>query len=240
MGLDGITARDAITSISLINEQVKMLPDIVGYLQNETQLTRRSIVEILRKSSKLELFKINPQKFIEGCIDIINEQMRLHIVDGIVYTRIGDHEFYSQELFQNEQLMGYLKGKMVQSSKSPYEHIVFDSHVESDLAKEFEHNDNIKVYTKLPAWFKVDTPLGTYNPDWAVLFEMDGTEKLFFVVESKGTMGYDFLRPAEQAKIECGKQHFLELSRVTGSNVRLEHVSNIDDFLRAATSGVEN
>jgi len=234
IGIEGITMHEGETSIGIIDQKVEFLPDIVGYLQNETQLTRRSIVEILRQSGKLELFKINPQKFIEGCIDIINEQMRLHIVDGIVYTRIGDHECYSQELFQNEQLTGYLHSNMLVSSKSPYEHIVYDSHVESDLAREFERNNNVKVYAKLPAWFKIDTPLGTYNPDWAVLFELDGTEKLFFVVESKGTMGYDFLRPAEQGKIACGKQHFHELASSTGSNIRLEHVSNIDDFINAA------
>ena len=236
--IGGINVIDEESSVSLINDYVQMLPDIVGYLQNETQLTRRSIVEILLRSKKLELFKINPQKFIEGCIDIINEQMRLHIVDGIVYTRIGENEYYSQELFENEQLLGYLKGNMLASTKSPYEKIIYQSHIESDLAKEFEKNTNVKVYTKLPAWFKIDTPLGTYNPDWAVLFEIDGSEKLFFVVESKGTMGYDFLRPVEQGKIDCGKQHFSALAEASGRYVRMEHVSNIDDFIRIATSGV--
>lgn len=236
--LGGVSAKDADTSISLINEEVDMLPDIVSYLQNETQLTRRTIVEILRKSDKLNLFKINPQKFIEGCIDIINEQMRLHIVDGIVYSKIGEHEFYSQELFQNEQLIGYLKGNMVPSQKSPHEQIVYDSRIESELAKEFEKSENVKTYAKLPPWFKIDTPLGTYNPDWAVLFELNGDEKLFFVIESKGTMGYESLRPSEQAKIKCGTEHFRELAKTTGSNIRLEHVSDIETFYQAATSGL--
>lgn len=164
-------------------------------------------------------------------MDIINEQMRLHIVDGIVYTKIGDHEIYSQELFQNEQLTGYLKTNMLASTKSPYEHVVYDSGVESDLTKEFERNKIIKVYAKLPRWFEIDTPLGKYNPDWAVLFDVNGTEKLFFVVESKGTMGFDFLRPTEQGKIECGKKLFLELADKTGSNLSLEYVSNMEDFV---------
>jgi type III restriction enzyme len=221
-------------SVNTIDQEVSQLPDIVTYLQNETNLTRRSIVEILRGCLNLKYFKINPQKYIEGCIDIINEQMRLHIVDGIVYKKIGDLEYYSQELFQNEELIGYLKSNMLESNKSPYEYVVYDSTIESELAREFERHQQVKVYVKLPDWFKIDTPLGTYNPDWAVLFEKDSEEKLFFVVESKGTMGIEFLRPSEQGKIECGKKHFAELSARSGSDISLEHVRNMDDFLNVA------
>lgn len=232
----GLMVSEAETEYGIIKQEVDILPDIVSYLQNETQLTRKSIVEILKGCTNLKYFKVNPQKFIEGCIDIINEQMRLHIVDGIVYNKIGDNEFYSQELFQNEQLMGYLKTNMQPSTKSPYEHVIFDSGIESDLAKEFERNKNVKVYAKLPAWFKIDTPLGSYNPDWALLFEIDGKERLFFVVESKGSMNFEFLRPAEQGKIECGKKHFKELSEKSGNKISLEYVSNMDDFTNIALS----
>lgn len=230
---------DPETEYGTIDTEIEVLPDIVTYLQNETQLTRKSIVSILLGCTNLRCFKLNPQKFIEGCIEIINEQMRLNIVDGIVYTKIGDHEVYSQELFQNEDLFGYLKSNMHPSTKSPYEHVVYDSGVESDLTKEFERNKNVKVYAKLPRWFAIDTPLGKYNPDWAVLFDADGDEKLFFIVESKGTMGFDFLRPAEQGKIECGKKHFQELADKTGSKLSLEYVSNIDDFVNKAFSKKE-
>ncbi len=206
------------------------------YLQNETNLTRLSIVKILQGCSNLKFFKINPQKYIEGCIEIINEQMRYHIVDGIVYKKIGDHEFYSQELFQNEELMGYLKSNMQESKKSPFEYVVYDSGIESELAKEFERNTDVKVYVKLPGWFKIDTPLGSYNPDWAVLFERDHEEKLFFVVESKGTMGYDFLRPSEKGKIDCGKKHFDAISKETGSHISLEYVDSMEAFVDRALS----
>ncbi|HTO17281.1 MAG TPA: DEAD/DEAH box helicase family protein [Edaphocola sp.] len=197
-----------------LKAQVTALPDIITYLQNETQLTRRSLVAILVGISKRTLgyFKVNPQKFIEASIEIINEQMRLHIVDGIVYTKkIGEDTYYSQELFKNEELSVYLKSNMVASTKSPYCFTITDSLVESRLAAEFEQSKNIKLYTKLPSWFKIDTPLGTYNPDWAVLYVKDGTEELYFVVESKGTLGMEFLRPAEQGRIDCGKKHFEEL-----------------------------
>lgn len=234
----GVTFNEPKTNYDTVKQEVSVLPDIISYLQNETRLTRKSIVEILQGCENLNYFKINPQKYIEGCIDIINEQMRLHIVDGIVYKRIGENEFYSQELFENEELSGYLKSNMVESSKSPYEYTIYDSGIEKDLSREFERNNNVKVYTKLPDWFKIETPLGNYNPDWAVLFEIDGKEQLYFVVESKGTLGYDFLRPSEQGKIDCGKKHFEELARVTKSNIKMELVTNGNDFVDLALSKI--
>jgi type III restriction enzyme len=232
----GVTFNESKTNYDVVRQEVALLPDIISYLQNETRLTRKSIVEILQGCENLNFFKINPQKYIEGCIDIINEQMRLHIVDGIVYKRIGENEFYSQELFENEELSGYLKSNMVESSKSPFEYTIYDSGIEKDLSREFERNNNVKVYTKLPDWFKIETPLGNYNPDWAVLFEIDGKEQLYFVVESKGTLGYDFLKPSEQGKIDCGKKHFEELARVTKSNIKMELVTNGNDFVDLALS----
>lgn len=228
----GVNATNERTpSYSQVEQEVQMLPDIITYLQNETNLTRKSIVRILRGCDNLKYFKINPQKFIEGCIDIIDEQMRLHIVDGIVYKKIGDHEFYSQELFQNEELTGYLKSNMVASTKSPFEYVVHDSGKESNLAAAFETNDNIKVYVKLPSWFKIDTPLGSYNPDWALLFEKDTEEKLYFVVETKGTLGVEFMRPAERGKIDCGKKHFKELSKISGQDLKMIVARNMDDVV---------
>ena len=234
----GLEVIEQQLSYDSVKQEVHVLPDIIGYLQNETRLTRKSLANILRGVDNLNYFKINPQKYIEGCIDIINEQMRLHIVDGIVYKKIDDVEYYSQELFESEELSGYLKSNMVDSSKSPFEYTVYDSNVEKDLSQEFEKNQNIKVYAKLPDWFKIDTPLGTYNPDWAVLFEIDEKEELYFVVESKGTLGYEFLRPSEKGKIECGKKHFEELSKETNSNISLEFVTNGEEFVNLALSKI--
>lgn len=215
------------TRVETLDQEVDSLPDIVGYLQNETQLTRKSIVEILTGTNKLRYFKINPQKFIEGCIDIINEQMRMHIIDGIQYKKIDDTEYYSQELFENEELFGYLKNNLKVSHKSPYDYVVYDSNVESTLANDFENSDNISVYAKLPSWFKIDTPLGTYNPDWAILWKDNNEEKLFFVVESKGSTGLFDLRPKEQGKIDCGKKHFdaLESEMIVAASM-----SDVEDY----------
>lgn len=210
-----------------IKDEVERLPDIVSYLQNETQLTRKSIVAILTGCNKLDYFKINPQKFIEGCIDIINEQMNLHIIDGISYKKIGDAEYYSQELFENKELFGYLKSNLKESSKSPYNYVVYDSNVESNLAKQFENSDNISVYAKLPDWFKIDTPLGTYNPDWAIMWKDNNDEKLYFVVESKGRTGLSDLRPKEAGKITCGKRHF---SAIGTEMIVATEMADVEDY----------
>ena len=213
MSIGGVQVDDAsvTTQISNLDYEVNILPNIVGYLQNETQLTRKSIVDILTGTDKLKYFKINPQKFIEGCIDIINDQMRIHIIDGVKYHKIGGNDFYKQELFENEELFGYLKNNLSESTKSPYEYVVYDSKVESTLSKQFEQSKNVNLYAKLPNWFKINTPLGSYNPDWVVSWKNDDEEKLYFVVESKGSTSDMDLRPKEQSKIECGKRHFKEL-----------------------------
>jgi type III restriction enzyme len=227
----GVDAKETPnTEISQLNNEVENLPDIVSYLQNETQLTRKSIVKILTGTLKLKYFKSNPQKFIEGCIDIINEQMRVHIIDGIQYKKIGNSDCYSQELFENKELFGYLKSNLKSSEKSPYNYVVYDSTIESTLATEFENSSNISVYAKLPSWFVIDTPLGTYNPDWAVLWKDENEEKLFFVVESKGSTSLFDLRPKETAKIDCGKKHF---HAIGSEMIVASEMSEVVDFALA-------
>jgi type III restriction enzyme len=207
------------------------LPDIISYLQNATNLTRRTLVEILRKSGRLGDFPNNPQKFVEQTAAIIRHKMRTFIVDGIKYEKIGESEYYAQELFQDNELFGYLSKNMLESKKSVYDYVVYDSDTEAALAKSFEKSDDVKVYAKLPGWFKIDTPLGSYNPDWAVLVEKDGEEHLYFVVESKGALFSDDLRPAEKAKIDCGRKHFEALN----TDVRFAVANTHDSFMESVT-----
>lgn len=202
------------------------LPDLITYLQNETNLTRRTIVAIINKSGRLESFKNNPQKFIEQVGKIIKSQMQLFIVDGIKYQKIGDDQFYGQELFEANELFGYLKDNMVKAEKSVFDHVVYDSDIELEFVSAFERNEDIKLYAKLPAWFKIDTPLGGYNPDWAVLIEQYGKDKLYFVVESKSTLLSVERRPEENAKIKCGFAHFEAL----GDDVTFTVSNSMDEL----------
>ena len=209
------------------------IPDILSYLQNETNLKRKSILDILIQSGRLDDFKNNPQKFIDEVKGFILREMRRFVVDGIKYQKIGEDHFYAQELFESEELMGYLNKNMIEAKHSVYDHVVYDSDVEAGLVQSFEENDEVKVYAKLPDWFKIDMPLGSYNPDWAVLFVLDGTERLYFVVESKGTVYEDLLRNAENDKIHCGREHFKAL----GEDARYVVASSYDTFYDQASGG---
>jgi type III restriction enzyme len=203
------------------------LPDIVSYLQNETNLTRRTLVTILTQCGRLQDFKNNPQKFVDEVSDIIKRQMRHFIVDGIKYEKIGEDHYYAQELFADKELNGYLNQNMLETQKSVYDHVVYDSEIESEFARSFEKSKDVKVYAKLPNWFKIDTPLGTYNPDWAVLVNRDDEEKLYFVVETKGSILGELLRPIEKAKIDCGREHFKAL----GDSVDFTVADNFETFM---------
>jgi len=203
------------------------IPDIIAYLQNETDLTRKTIVEILIKSETIFLFKKNPQRYMEQVSQVISSKMRMMIVDGIKYTKIGEDEYYAQELFETEELTGYLSKNMIESKKSVFEYVVYDSGNEESFATCFENNKSVKLYAKLPDWFKIATPLGTYNPDWAVLIERDGENKLYFVLETKGNINFEAMRPSENAKIECGIKHFAAL----GKDVAFEKTDNFNNFI---------
>lgn len=220
------TGADLVT----LNENDIELPDLLTELQDRTQLTRKTIVRVLTESNRLNDFKRNPQQFIELAADAINRCKRLALVDGIKYQRLGDEQFYAQELFETEELTGYLKNLLQDTAKSVYEHVVYDSTIECDFADALEKSDAIKVYAKLPGWFKVPTPLGSYNPDWAVLVDRDGHERLYFVVETKSSLFDEDLRNSEGGKIQCGAAHFAALA--TGeSPVIYDKFKDLDGLL---------
>ena len=236
IGKSGVEASETSSSgFTSINESDIELPDLLTDLQDKTQLTRKSLVSILTDSRRLTDFRKNPQEFIDLAAEAINRIKRLALVDGIKYQRVGEDQYYAQELFKQEELTGYLKNTL-EAQKSIYEHVVYDSAgVEKRFAEEMEKNEAVSVYAKLPGWFKVPTPLGTYNPDWAVLVEDDGQEKLYFVVETKGSGWWDDLRHKEGAKIACGKEHFAVLAE--GENpARYIHATSVDDLIKETQS----
>jgi type III restriction enzyme len=213
IGEAGIKATEKEGAATVVLDETDIdLPDLLTELQDRTQLTRRTLVTILTQSGRLADFRRNPQQFIEITAEAVNRAKRLALVDGIKYQKLGDEYYYAQELFEEEEITGYLKNMLLDTRKSIYEHVVYDSTPEREFADAMEKNDAVKLYVKLPSWFEVPTPLGTYNPDWAVLIEADGNERLYFVVETKGSQFVDDLRDKERAKIECGKAHFVSLA----------------------------
>ncbi|MEN8614225.1 DEAD/DEAH box helicase family protein [Dehalogenimonas sp. THU2] len=232
IGRGGVLSEETAAAAPItIEERDIELPDLLTDLQDKTQLTRRSLVRILTNSGRLDDFKHNPQQFVELATDSINHTKRLALVDGIKYRRLGDEYYYAQELFEQEELTGYLKN-MLASEKSVYEHVVYSSSgVERTFAEGLEKNEAVKVYAKLPGWFKVPTPLGSYNPDWAVLVDKDDTERLYFVVETKGSLFTEDLRDKESAKIECGKVHFDSIA-VIDNPARFVVARTIGDLMK--------
>ena len=138
-------------------------PDVLTELQDRTQLTRRSVQRVLSASGRLDDFRRNPQQFIELAGQAINGCKRQALVDGIKYQRLGDEHYYAQELFETKELTGYLKN-MLAARKSVHESVVYELDVEARFADQLEKNDAVRVYAKLPGWFQVKTPLGSYNP----------------------------------------------------------------------------
>jgi type III restriction enzyme len=225
----GVVTKETNRATVLTTNVQEALPDIIAYLQNRTNLTRKTIVAILIKSKSLHLFAKNPQRYMEDVAQTMITEMRTLLVDGIKYTKIGDAEYYAQELFETEELFGYLERNMIASEKSVYDHVVYDSINEENFSTSFENNAGVKLYAKLPDWFKIPTPLGTYNPDWAVVVEQEEHDKLYFVIETKGNVLSDALRPTETKKIICGRKHFEAL----GEDVDFKAVDDFNGFIES-------
>lgn len=236
IGRAGVEATEipGASSVTLANEDIE-LPDLITELQDRTLLTRKSIVSILISSGRVEDFRLNPQHFIEDCAAHINRQKQLTLVDGIKYAKYGDGRFYAQELFESIELTGYLKNMLTDTPKSVFDGVIFDSLVERDFAQSMELNESVTLYAKLPGWFTVPTPLGNYNPDWAVVVNHEGQDSLYFVVETKGTLVPSELRDTEQAKVECAKAHFEALG-ADNSAARYILATDINDLVLAGLS----
>jgi type III restriction enzyme len=195
------------------------IPDVLGFIQSKTELTRSTIREILVKSGRIEDILVNPQLFLDLASQAISRTLYSLMIDGIKYHRIGESD-YEMTLFEAQELEVYLDEytfKVSDQSKTIYEEFIpLDSGVESRFARDCETSEQVQFYFKLPGWFKIPTPLGNYNPDWAVVFE--DNNKIYFVAETKdtGTDQVDLskLKVDEQLKIKCGKAHFREFDNL--------------------------
>lgn len=190
-----------------------IIPDFLGYIQNRTELTRSTIWAILEQSGRLDDISANPQLFMDSAVSAIRHVLYDMMIDGIEYHRIGSSE-YEMHLFTDNELEIYLNDfthKVSKQEKTIYEEYVpLDSAVENQFAKDCETSEQVKFYFKLPEWFKIPTPIGSYNPDWAVVFENE--KRIYFVAETKDT-GTDMpdmnkLHPSEKQKILCGIAHY--------------------------------
>ena len=196
-----------------------------------TQMTRKLIFDVLDAADMFGDVMINPQQVIDEVSWAINRVKKRLAVDGIKYEKTG--ESYDMALFENRELETYLYDLAMKSGaiavdeqdKTVYDYVAVDSEIEHNFMKSLEANDDVKFYIKLPNWFKIDTPVGAYNPDWAVVF--DGDERVYFVAETKGTndINDESLRGGEHDKILAGREHF--------RTIDVPYMAPVNSFTRA-------
>ncbi|MFR9543326.1 MAG: restriction endonuclease subunit R, partial [Rikenellaceae bacterium] len=216
------------------NSSVKY--DIIGKLTESTGLTRKSIVEILTGIEPIvfDQFAYNPEEFIIGAAELINEQKASIVIQKITYNKL--EESYDSSIFTEPKLKGKMGVNVMSAERHLYDHVLYDSKGEKDFAEELEtHKKDIAVYVKLPKTFFISTPVGKYSPDWAIAFEEGSVKHIYFVAETKG--GGDslmfirekHLRGVEDAKILCAEQHFKTIS---SDVVKYDVVRTYEDLLK--------
>ena len=208
------------------NHYTNTVYDIVGEIEAHTNLTRKTIVSILKAihEEKFLLLHKNPEEFIAKCSRLINEVKASLIINNIVYHKI-DERHDARTIFTNDKFA--LRNSEI-LKKHIYDYITTDSKIETEFARALENSTQVVVYAKLPKSFHITTPVANYSPDWAIVFDKDKVRHIYFVTETKGTDSDLELRELEKLKIHCATEHFREIS---GSEVRFDRVSSYDKLL---------
>jgi type III restriction enzyme len=208
-GIDGSILRER----EVIYGNQVLIPDALSYIQNKTELTRDTILQILKKSGRVNELLINPQMFLDNAVKVIRHKLQELMIDGIKYEKIGNR-FYEMTLFDDSDFEIYIDNfthTVEYPDKTIYEnYIPLDSGVENQFAADCESSEDVEFYFKLPTWFEITTPIGKYRPDWAVVLK--GEKKIYFVAETKGDE--QELRGSELMKIKCGIAHFKKFEDV--------------------------
>ena len=208
------------------NSNVKY--DLIGKLVDETGLTRKTIIAILQgiQPHVFNQFKDNPEEFIIKASDLINDQKATAIIEHITYDVLDER--YDTDIFTEPTIKGKLGVNAMKAKKHLYDHIVYDSTGERDFATDLDTNMDVAVYVKLPDGFYISTPVGHYNPDWAIAFYEGKVKHIYFVAETKGSMNSMQLRLIEESKIHCAREHFKAIS---GENVVYDVVDSYQALL---------
>lgn len=209
----GVTHTERSVHTLDIEDQHEPLPDILAIVGEECLVKRATVRDIVMRSGRIGDFVNNPQRFMEALVEIIKTNRHQLAIDGIRYVKLAGQEYSVMEIFEAEELMANLGLNAVEVAKSVYDHVIYDSNtVERPFAVALDDDPDVRLFFKLPDRFKIDTPIGTYNPDWAVLLERDGDQRLYLILETKGSDSLLDLRLKESLKIHCGKEHFKALS----------------------------
>lgn len=206
--------------------------DLIGKLVDETGLTRKDIIKILQEiqPSVFNQFKDNPEEFIIKAAALINDEKATAIIQHITYNVLD--EKYSTDIFTDSTIKGRLGVNAIKTKKHIYDHVVYDSTNEKNFATELDINNDVAVYVKLPDGFYISTPVGHYNPDWAIAFYEGTVKHIYFVAETKGSMSSMQLRLIEESKIHCAREHFKAISN---GNVKYDVVDSFKSLLDIVT-----
>lgn len=205
--------------------------DLLDKLVQGTGLTRATLAKIMYgvQDAVFEQFSQNPEEFIMKAVDIINEQKATAIVEHIEYNRLDAS--YNMDIFTQSQIKGALDNSVPTPNKHIYSHVIADSgsKPEKEFANALDISDDVAVYAKLPRGFYISTPVGKYNPDWAIAFNEGSVKHIYFVAETKGTMSSMELRGIENARISCARKHFKAIS---SDSVKYDVVDNYANLLK--------
>ena len=208
----GVTHVETDLRTSDIKDEVHRLPEFLRMVDNECFLSQRTVAELLIESGRIPDFLNNPQRMTEVFIEAVRYVQSAMEIDGIRYLRLEGEDYFLQEIFDSGELVAFLDRNAIAVERSIYDHIVYDSTtVERPFAIALDNDPDVRMFFKIPDKFKIETPIGTYNPDWAVYMDNDGEQRIYFVLETKGATRMDDLRTPEQQKIHCGEQHFAAL-----------------------------
>ena len=205
--------------------------DLIGSIAKDTGLTRHTIVEILSKIEPkvFALYQYNPEEFIRRSSNLINEEKATTIIDGITYNKTEDK--FDNEIFTINNVDGRIGDNAFEVKKHIYDFLITDSKNEEKFAKDLE-NGEVTVYAKLPNGFKIPTPVGNYNPDWAIVLDNKDFKYVYFIAETKGSMSTTELRGVEKAKIECARKHFQAICK---DNVKYDVVDSYQSLIDILT-----
>jgi len=211
--------------------------DLIGEIATVTRLTRNTVAAILTSIEPpvFGLFAANPEEFIREAIKLINEQKASTIIEHITYDTL-DERWSAEEIFVDPTITGEYGQNVADAKKHLFDKIRYDSNIEKTLAEEMDTSENVELYIKLPSGFFINTPMGTYNPDWAITFKEGAVKHIYFVAETKGEGGLDSLSftshtgDVEKAKIECARRHF---EKISSDSVKYSAISSYSELMSA-------
>lgn len=230
--LESITVNKKYREKMAFNVNSNIKYDLIGDIASGTNLTRKTVSKILSAihPNVFEQYKQNPENFIKKAISLINTEKATTIIEGITYHKI-DQE-YSNEIFTDNNMRAELGVNAIQVKKHIYDYVITDSKNEKTFAEKLESGE-VSVYAKLPNGFKIPTPVGNYNPDWAIVFDNPTFKQIYFIAETKGSMDSLQLREVEKTKIECAKKHF---DKISNSEVKYGVVDSYEELINLVSN----